>query len=648
MNFFESQDQARKKTSLLVFYFVLAVIAIILGVYGAIVGVFAMSDGPATWAGDPRLFAMVTGITLLVVVSGSLYKMAQLRSGGEAVARMLGGTLLSPQAATDTASKRLLNVVEEMALAAGVPVPPVFVLEEESINAFAAGFSSGDAVIGVTRGCLNRLNRDELQGVIGHEFSHILNGDMRLNIRLMGVLHGILVIAVIGYMLMRTAGSSSRSRSSSSKKGGNPLPLIGLALMVVGYIGVFFGKLIKSAVSRQREFLADASAVQFTRNPGGLSGALQKIGGLTAGSRLHHPRAEVASHMYFANGLAQSWFGLMATHPPLVERIRRIDPSFVSDHVDAQAAFAGAGEPELREPMLAGASAFHAPPPPPRPPPLPRTRTLAGVMESVGNPQPEHVAFAANLIAAIPTALADAARTPDGARAVVYNLLAAPEAAVRASQLERLSAGADAARLEQVIALQAELRGLAPEAHLPLIDLALPALRRMTSAEYVGFRETVRQFIDADDRVDLFEYALQRVLVRHLDPAFDRRANGPTPSRIMADVTGAATDLLSTLAYYGHDALATAQRAFATGAESLKLKGTPTMRPLNACSLEVVDKALNALEQLVPLEKQRLLWACVAVVGADGRVSVEEAELLRSVADALGCPTPPVLPPPAR
>jgi len=340
MDFFEHQDIAQRKTKLLVVFFTLAVVMIILFVYLAFVVAFAgaksKSGGFQMHLWQPELFFAVAAGTVLVVLFGSLYKIWELSKGGEAVAAMLGGHLLDPST-SDLNERKLLNVVEEMALASGVPVPPVYLLEERAINAFAAGFSPGDAVIGVTRGCMELLNRDELQGVIAHEFSHILNGDMRVNIRLIGVLNGILIIGILGYILMRVmfhAGSGTRRRGRRGKEGGGgalAIFVLGLLLMAIGYIGVFFGKLIKSAVSRQREYLADASSVQFTRNPQGIAGALKKIGGLSLGSKLQSNHAEEASHMFFGDALRPAFFNLLATHPPLTERLRRIDPAFDGD-----------------------------------------------------------------------------------------------------------------------------------------------------------------------------------------------------------------------------------------------------------------------------------------------------------------------------
>ena len=322
MDFFERQDKARRNTKFLVFYFLLAVVFLILAVYAAIALIFtgvelknSASESSVRLVADPTLFFWTALGTLAVISIGSVSKTLALARGGSAVAELLDGRLVNSNT-TDASERKLLNVVEEMAIASGVPVPQVYVMDDEAgINAFAAGHSASDAAISVTRGCMTMLSRDELQGVIAHEFSHILNGDMRLNLRLIGLIFGILCLTIIGRVLIQTRGRK------------NPLPLLGLALIIIGWVGVVFGRLIQAAVSRQREVLADASAVQFTRNPAGLAGALKKIGGLADGSRLKSPHAEEASHLFFADGLSKSFFGF-ATHPPLIERIRALDPSF--------------------------------------------------------------------------------------------------------------------------------------------------------------------------------------------------------------------------------------------------------------------------------------------------------------------------------
>ena len=320
MDFVEQQEQARHQTKRFILYFVLAIGSMIAVIYFLLALFFLHQRMGVTagigWLWDARLFACVSAGTLVVVMGGSLLKINELSHGGRALAMRMGGRQVGANAA-EPDQRKLMNVVEEMAIASGVPVPAVFVLEEEGgINAFAAGHSTSDAAIGVSRGCIQLLTRDELQGVIAHEFSHILNGDMRLNMRLIGWVFGILCLTIIGKLLLRSRGRK------------NPAPVIGLVLVVVGFIGVFFGRLIQSAVSRQREFLADASAVQFTRNPGGLAGALKKIGGLSGGSRLSTEYADEAGHLFFGNALSEGWFSLWSTHPPLQERIRRIDPGF--------------------------------------------------------------------------------------------------------------------------------------------------------------------------------------------------------------------------------------------------------------------------------------------------------------------------------
>ena len=318
MNFYEHQDRAQRRTKIIVFLFALAVLCIV-----AIVGI------PVGFATDWSPEAVGTTVVLCVLVVGiaTLVKLSQLRSGGQGVAVMLGGTELQREGSTKT-ERRVQNIVEEMAIASGMPVPPIYIIEDDGINAFAAGWSADDAVIGVTRGCIEQLNRDELQGVIAHEFSHISHGDMRINIRLIGVIFGIMALGLTGWILVRFVGpavlrASSRSRSKEGAGGagiGLGIIVFGLVLALCGAIGTFFGRLIQAAVSRQREFLADASAVQFTRNPRGIGGALRKIGGMTP---LKNITSDVGqcNHMFFS----QAMNAVFASHPPIAERIARVE-----------------------------------------------------------------------------------------------------------------------------------------------------------------------------------------------------------------------------------------------------------------------------------------------------------------------------------
>lgn len=650
MDFFENQEAARTKTRWLVFLFGLAVVFIIISVYLAIrVTLFSLEtkfglEAPTMAWGlwNPGLFAGVTVITLTVVALGSLYKIVTLRGGGEAVAGLLGGRPLDPNT-TRFEERRLLNVVEEMALASGMPTPTVYVLpKEKGINAFAAGFTPGDAVIGVTEGSIEQLSREELQGVIGHEFSHILNGDMSLNLRLMGVIHGILVIALIGYWMLRsirfTGGSGDRKSSGSAI-----IFFLALSLMIIGWVGVFFGRLIKSAVSRQREYLADAAAVQFTRNPGGLAGALKKIGGWMAGSRLETPHAEEASHFYFSNGLKPAFLQMLATHPPLERRIRRLQPSWDGVFPDPKLA---PGElpsvtPEL---AVAGAAGLAGAPAPAKPGPGAQTEPVAvsaeTVSNSVGTLDQAHIDYARSLLDSLPAELTDSAREPSGACALLYALLLDDDPKIRERQLEQLRETTEPYIYDETRLLAPFVDSSPTEARISLIDLSLPALRRLSEGQYDALYDNVRRLVTADEKITLFEYMLQRTLGRHLESHFGKtkppavRYHSLTPLRHECEV------LLSALARFG--GRDETERAFAAAVTEL---GTALeLLPPQETSLREIDRALRKLASLPPLLKRNVIRACTACIAADRRITIAEGVLLRAVADSLDCPVPPFLP----
>lgn len=623
MDFFAHQEKARKRTALLVGLYGIAVALIIVAIYAVFAAAFGFGNAKAghevTLADffDPKLFTMIAGGTLLVVAGASVFKISQLAAGGETVATMLGGELINSNT-QDPDERKILNVVEEMAIASGIAVPRVFVLNEESgINAFAAGYSTRDVVIGVTRGCVKQLTRDELQGVVAHEFSHILNGDMRMNIRLMGVLFGILVLTVIGRILLRTRGKK------------NPLPLVGLALVIIGYIGVFFGNLIKSALSRQREFLADASAVQFTRNPSGIAGALKKIGGFPAGTQLSAANAEQASHMFFANGLTSAWISLFATHPPLVERIKRIDPSFDGNFESPTPQSQHAAPPLPVAGLSGGEAGIKISP--------------ADVMASVGTPQAEHLTFASGLVAALPAGITAVVSEPFGASAVIYGLLMDGDSQTREAQFTVVEKHVGKAICEETRKLLPDVKSVAPEYRLPLAELAVSALKGLSVDQYDAFCDTTVHLIEADSQVDLFEYALQRMIVRRLEPVF-RKVRPPAPK--YHDITPLlpyCSKLLSCLAYWGADDQATAEKAFLAAAGKIGARLSMKLVGPNECGLKAVDESLDVLELAAPAIRKNILSACVICIGSDGRVTVEEAELLRVIADALNCPIPPMI-----
>jgi Zn-dependent protease with chaperone function len=645
-NFFDQQDAARRRTGLLIFYFALAVVAIVAAVYGAVSAVLVAAGAlaPGETLFDPGRLAAVAALVGLVIVAGSLYKIIALQEGGAAVARMLGGRLVDP-AARALEERKLLNVVEEMALASGMPVPPVYVLDNEpGINAFAAGFSPRDAVVTVSRGALEHLSRDELEGVIAHEFSHILNGDMRLNLRVIGILHGILLPALIGQIMIRLAGNSSggsaRSETGSgrSSKGIAQIAflLLGLALVVIGWAGVFFGRLIKCAISRQREFLADGSAVQFTRNPDGIAGALKKIGGLAAGSRVTSPHAEEACHLFFSMGVP-SVTGLLATHPPLVERIRRIDPSF-DGHFAPVDPHAGPEEAAKEHHPESGPQVVAALVPPLGP------HDLEEAIAVAGSPRRAHVDSAAGLVAALPRLVRKAVHEPFSARAVVYALLLDRKAEVRRLQLAHLETEAERGTVSEVLKLAPLIASQGDAARLPLVELAVPALRTLSEPQYQRFRKSVDDLVAADRQLSLFEFALQRMLRRHLDRQFRGRALDQDRYVAMQPVSEHLTLLLSALAYVGRQSGEAAAQAFAEGMKRFGIAREPSAPlPRGACSLAALDRSLDRLAASSPHVKSRVLEACSATIASDGRVTIAEGDLLRAIADSLDCPIPPLL-----
>ena len=644
MDFFASQDVARKKTGLLLIYLGLAVSCIIIVIYLAAVFLFGSRESQsgqlvAAVVWDPELFTLVAGATLLVVISGSLYKIAVLRSGGARVAEMLGGRII-PNSSEDFLEKRLLNVVAEMAIASGVPVPPVYVLEEEGINAFAAGFAINDAVIGITRGALQTLNREELQGVIAHEYSHILNGDMGLDLKLVGFLHGILLIALIGQSILR---GSSRNRSNRNSGGA---VLLGLVLLIFGYVGVFFGKLIKSAVSRQREYLADASAVQFTRNPNGLAGALKKIGGLAAGSRVENKRAEEVSHMFFSNALRSGWLGLFSTHPPLAERIKKLDPAFdgiypavernqgpALEREGTGGAQGTGSDGQLRQDMMIKGMDM---------------LTLAvlaadpqNITRDIGTPLREYLLAARRLLDSLPEEVRKAARDPFGARAVIYGLLLDKDEAVRQQQMSYLRGAVEPAVFAATEKILQNMLSLNEEARLPLMDLTLPSLRSLSLQQFRKFEEDISRLVTVDRRVSLFEFILQHIIVRRLERSFVKPQQSFTTISAIGEIGQEISCALSLLANIGHDENE-AEAAFSSAAATFAQDAT-LLRYMNRkeCRSIQLPDVIDRLSHVDPRVKKSLIAAAFQCLVHDRKITMKEAEFFRLLVYALDCPLPP-------
>jgi len=596
MDFFAQQENARKQTVRLVFLFL-----------GAVLGVIGAADLVITfgawWLFDldhlPRRFHQVLAVTILAaIVFFALKRLYKLRGGGEAIAKMVSARQVLRNAG-GLEEQRLLNVVDEMAIAAGVTVPSVWVMDtEEGINAFAAGYSLNQAVIVVTKGALTKLNREELQGVVGHEFGHILNGDMRLNVRLIGILAGIVIVGEAGLVVIKLGAEAGDS-------GALPFIIMGALIAATGYIGLFCGRIIKAAVSRQREFLADASSVQFTRNPAGLASALEKIR-KGEGTGVKNAYAGEMSHMFFGQAFQPKWFeDLFATHPPIEERLAVISgrkyeaPQAPATAVD----FAGT------------------------------------VLAKVGQAMPEHIERAMNLLAALPPGLRASLNTPENARCAVYAYLVSSDPEVRAVQDRTLEAAGDSAKKAGLETLAATLRMLGPTARLPVLTLALPALRQMPQAERDRFLAAVGALVEADSVVTLDEFVIRTILRRQL--AAKSTHAEPVRFRDINAVKAEALLLLATLARAGASEPQAQANAFARGVARLGLTATlPPDAPLHA---DAVSDALDRLRQLAPLKKASVVLACVDTALADQVLLVPEMELLRTIGMAIDCPLPPMV-----
>ena len=630
MNFFEQQAAARRTSTRLVLLMALAIAGIVLAVDGVV------------WVAtqSPKLVLFATLSSVAVIAIGSLYRIASLGGGGEPVAQQLGGTLV-PENTTEPGLRRLRNVVEEIAIASGVPVPKLYVLEHQAgINAFAAGYSTSDAVVAVTRGALDRLNRDELQGVIAHEFSHILNGDMRLNIRLVGVLFGILMIGLIGRKILE------HGRFGGRGKGIGAILVAALVAMLIGYIGLFFGRMIKAGVSRTREKLADASAVQFTRQTQGLSGALKKIGGLHDGSRLNQRSdAEEVSHMLFGDGVGfdQLFAGkLFATHPPLLERIRALEPGFNDEALARLQAQWIASPPDgMHEDVALGLTGGSGSRLPGATQELSVTPPM--VAAQVAAPAADDYRRADSIVIAIPEALHDLARQREAVMPLLLGLLLAEDEALAERQHADIAARLGGDIADHAVRIHQQLTAdLHPMLRLPLAALAFPVLRLRPRPQLDAFMDTVHAVVHADGQVSLFEYCLGRLLTVQVRESLDPSRYARFGRRKPGNVRNEFATLLAVVAQAGHEDRASAQHAYLAGLQRvLPRDHLPYAPPRNGVlALDAVWEPLDALD---PLAKQAMVEAVTAAVSHDGRVSVAEAELLRTICGALHCPLPPML-----
>lgn len=627
MNFFEAQAKAKSQTTKLVLLFSLAVLLLILLTNLFIMLVFGFLNleeqvitvehlmKQFNW----KVFTVVAVSVSLIILIGSLVKISSLSGGGKVVAKALGGERVTHD--NDNLQYRvLLNVVEEMAIASGTPVPPVYVLKNESgINAFAAGFTLNDAVIGITQGALDYFDRSELQAVIAHEFSHIVHGDMRLNMRLVGVLHGILMIGIIGSELLDSTHYRSRSN-----KGQGQLFLLGLGLVVLGYSGTFFGNMIKAGVSRQREYLADAAAVQFTRDNQGIANALRKIGGYSQQSYLKTANAATMSHAYFSNGIQSKVQSIFATHPPLNKRIKAVDPSWDESFANVDATPKGA----LTEGLSASFFSDSAPAP------------AQNLVDSVGQLETANIAIARDTIAGIPSLIKDNLYSYHGAQAAVIGmLLAKPNAhVIYKKQMDYLQANVSKELIAKLHLMTIDLQELPIKLRLPILEIALPYLRSSSLLEYQTFMDTINWLIRADDKVDIFEWCIERIIGHYLKIEFEKADYKIHTISSLQRVKHELEVVLTILCK--HFVEAKDQLTVTMNAKSIVGIADLELLPEAQVSMAQFSKAVDKLALLNPRLKRKVIDFCYFIVTQDNDYSIEEQETLRALAESLDCPIP--------
>lgn len=650
MNFFEQQDIARRNTRVLLLFFVAAVALLIVLTNAAFAAFLWFSQDYSIYSGSrgglggflsyfnwARFGTVGLAVTATVALV-ALVKWISLSSGGKVVAESMGGTRILP-GSTDRAERRCLNVVEEMALAANMPVPAVYVMNEErGINAFAAGLTPADAVVAVTRGTIDHLKRHELQGVIAHEFSHILNGDMRLNTHLTAMLKGITFIGDVGHILLRSSNRARTGLSARKNNGAAMLPMLGLALWLLGLIGAATAGFIKAAISRQKEYLADASAVQYTRSPDGIADALKVIGGYIPGSLVHAARAAEMSHIFFGEIEHRLW-NVFATHPPLTKRIRRVDPSWNGEFIQRKvehyehrpahpnaAAEVGVGRAAIVAAAFAATAAPQEHIEPPRD-------------DADFGPSPDELEAETARREEIPLVFVRHSHEPLGAHALIYSLLMSEVETERQAQIAIIDEAGITGLAELVLTLSPGVRALGAPRRLPLVEMCLPALKSISLAQYRQFKRTLMGLIRADAQTELHEWCLYQLVRHYLDPEFIQvKASRSRYARLQK----VAYHLRVVLSVLAHEGSGEAPSVFRLGADELGFT-TMAIVPREQCSVAAFSKAVNELANCYPLLKPRILKAMALAAGSDGQLSPVEREIIASMAAVMDCPQPSLL-----
>lgn len=652
MNFFAAQDKARKHTFLLVVAYVFT-LALLIALTEWLLLSYMAYESVEQGQGfdfttvyqqfDASILWGVAAVILITTFMASLYKYSQLRAGGKAVAESMDGRLLNLNS-QDPDEKKILNIVEEMAIASGMPVPAVYLFEEPGINAFAAGHTPNTAVIGVTRGCIRFLEREELQGVIAHEFSHIFNGDMRFNLHLITTLYGITFIGLIGQIMMRSLyyGSPRSVTSRNNRSSEKSLPLVGLSigLMLIGYVGMFFGSLIRAAISRQREYLADATAVRYTRNNDGIAKALKKIGGYGYHAVIGHPGANEFGHLFFAEGVGRSLTQLFATHPPLKQRIRAIQPRWNGRYPKV----------ELPEDLRIHPDILYPEKKQKEPPAAKSKKEMfisgTAILSMIDRRQvtpfdDENLQFAQTLIQSIPSAIYKAAHESYGARALCYVLLIDKnQENVRKRQLQRLQINAFPDVYKTTIQLLPTVQKLGIELHLPLVELCIVALRMLSKTEFNRFKENIEVLIQADRKLDVFEWCLSNVVLKHMH--LDEKKIKTQKIKKLSSVKNEYQTLLLFLVKQqgeeGH-----AEDRLHAALKALGYLDDVFIDSIDAPSFFELNQALEVLEKLDSSKKAQLIKSCVICLTIDGQIEAQSYMLLRVISDWLDIPLPAVI-----
>lgn len=640
MNFFSAQQSARRSTTLLSLLFIAAILMLLLlsnfflfqYLYTSQYSSITFSLDELALVYDQQLMIIFSAIILAFITIGSFYKLITLLAGGSAIAESLGGIII-PRSSKDKQQRKILNIVEEMAIASGMPVPRVYLLNENGINAFAAGWKISNAVIGITQGALDKLNRDELQGVIAHEFSHIFNGDMKINLRLIAVLHSILMIGQMGRFAFRTL---SIQRHSSSSRKGNSIPIviivIGFMMTVVGYTGTFFGNWIKSLISKQREYLADASAVQFTRNNAGIADALKKIGGAPFGSQILYASADEYSHGYFAISDLHSSFFSFATHPPIEERIKRLQPSWNGKFITP---------PKIK-------------PTPQTKPTYPKSNIdklsiVSGIalnsalnsIDSIGQINAEDLDVARQWQQNIPDFVRLYTEDPSDARLLICALLLDSDKNLEKQQLNIIE-NYQKKGAKQVAWLAEQIQQLELANDINIIDMALPSLQLMSLPQFKAFKATIKQLIKADKKIDLKEWIIQRMLMQHLKTHFALRKRPLQSYFVLGSARKPIETILSLLSYIEHkNAPEEALNSFNLAKNSIAAHSFQAL-DISKISLKSIDHAVDQLEHLKPPLKHKFLTAATHCIAHDGHIKKQSYELLRAIASCIDTPLPPI------